>query len=238
MQMATGKRRHWTAAAAAGGMAAALAGALAALPSDAAGAASTPTITVSRACYVNTASLAPITVSGAGWTPGDSVQLASGDLYGTVPQVRPDGTFTQTIGGAPLDTIDPAAKTEILKATDQGTSTTTGDGATATASFQIANLAVATRPAQSKPARKVTFSFSGFTAGAPIYAHYVRGRRVTATQRFGTATGPCGMLSHRALLYPGGDPRYDRYTVQFDDAKRYRTASAPKLVSSIQLFRF
>ena len=238
MEQATVDRRRFSAGAGFCGAAAILAAAFASTPHGALGAASAPSVASNRACYVNTSSLAPITITGAGWTAGHTIRLTSADLFATAT-IAGDGTFSATIDGAPLNTTDPAAKTELVTATDEGESTTGAPptGQSASVRFQVANLAVATRPQQSNPAKKVRFSFSGFAPGKPIYAHYVRGRRVVATQRFGTTKGACGMLQRRALLFPGGHPRYSSYTVQFDDARRYGRASAPKLVSSIVLFR-
>ena len=220
------------------------AGALAAVATGAlltatAGAAGSPVISSAKACYVNGTSIAPVTITGSGWTPGDSVQLssASGDLFGTAV-VGSDGTFMATISGAGLRTVKPAQMTEVLNATDEGNDTTgaTATGQTARIAFQIANLAIATNPAEAKPTKKVTFTFSGFSAGTPIYAHYLHRGKVVASQRFGTATGVCGTLKSRARLYPGGRPRYENYTVQFDDSARYSKGAVPKLVSSIRLF--
>ena len=238
MQVATVGRRGFTAGAGVCTIGAVLAATFGATAHGALGAAAAPSVTSSRACYVNTSSLAKITITGAGWTPGHSVQLVSSDLFATAT-VAADGTFTATTDAPPLITTDPAAKTELVTVTDQGDSSTgaAATGQSATSRFQIANLAVATRPQQASPRRRVTFRFSGFAPGRPVYAHYVHSGRVVATQRFGRATGACGLLQHRALLFPGGHPRYSSYTVQFDDAKRYRTRSMPKLVSSIVLFR-
>lgn len=196
---------------------------------------------MTRACYVNTSSPAPITVAGAGWTPGDRIELmtANGDLYGTAT-AGATGSFSQVIDGTPLGTIDPAQKTETLVASDQGNPATGAQstGQTARATLLIANLAFKVSPNSAPFNKRVTFSFSGFDAGRQIYAHYLHKGRVVAGQRFGRAAGACGLLRKKALQYPGGHPHFSYYTVQFDDSRRYSRKSSPRILTNLQILRF
>jgi hypothetical protein len=215
-----------------------LAGATALAP--AADAAGTPTVAVSQACYVNVgSSTAPITVTGSGWTPGDTVQLQSADdlLYDTVT-VAADGTISAQIQGVEPDGTTP--KSETLTATDQGNETTgtdpTDQTATSTA-FDTVNLGVATAPAVSKPSKKVTFNFAGFAAGKEIYGHYVHKGKLKLTYKFGRASGACGLLKTKAHLYPG-KAKYDSYSVQFDNSKKYSKKTLPAIVATLSFFKF
>jgi hypothetical protein len=229
--------------AAAGGLAAPAGAASAAGAAGAAGAAAAdgaapPAISVSRSCYVNAATPAPITVTGTGWTPNDNLQVATakGDLYGTAV-VGADGTFTVTLAGTAISAIGPGQQSETLTATDEGGVTAPATGQTASTTFQIANLAFTTAPHEARFTRRVTFTFSGFIPGREIYAHYVHRGKVVASQRFGRARGVCGTLKTKALQYPGGHPRFDSYTVQFDDARRYARRTTPRNHTQLSIIR-
>jgi hypothetical protein len=221
---------------------AAAAGALATGPLAApASAIGTPAISVTRPCYVNAGSPAPITVIGSGWTPGDRIALATadGDLYGTA-MAGSTGSFSQVINGAALTTIDPAQMTEKLLATDEGNPTTgtQSTGQTAGTSLRIANLAFKVSPSEAPFTKRVSFSFSGFDPGRQVYAHYLHKGLPVARQRFGRAGGACGLLRKKALQYPGGHPHFSSYTVQFDDSGHYSRRTAPRIVTNLQILTF
>jgi len=57
-----------------------------------------------------------------------------------------------------------------------------------------------------------------------------------ARTTFGTATGACGTLQQNALMYPGGHPRFDEYTVAFESSKTYVKHGSPKVVSGLDVF--
>lgn len=214
-----------------------LAGALASAPAPAIAAGATPTVSVNQRCYANARSNAAMTISGAGWTAGDTVQI-SGAEEPITATVAPDGTFTAP-ALAPSGNFGLRQESKALSVTE--TDATTGQpvsGATAQVSFLVTDLALSVSPQNAPFNRKVTFRFSGFTAGRPIYAHYLRGRRVVARQRFGTASGPCGLLKKRTLQYPGGHPGARRYTVQFDGAQHYNRHTLPRIVVPLTVIRY
>lgn len=196
-----------------------------------AGAASAPAIRVVQRCVVDTATSAgAMTVAGSGFVPGDTVDLESTPAgASSIATVGPTGTFAASFTGPILSTSNPTARSFTLTATDED------NGATATTTFLTANLAVATNPHKAKPAMKVTYSFSGFRPGAPIYAHYLHRNEVTTTANFGRSRGACGQLKRKAKFYPGRQ-RFTTYKVQFDDARRYSPHSSPRFVATLRLF--
>jgi hypothetical protein len=205
-----------------------------ATPAVAAAQASAATISVPEPCVINAGSSgSQMLAAGAGFTPGDLIELTTnhGSGFGSTT-ADANGGFQVAMTGPVLSKAGPAVSTFTLIATDQTDGVTT-----ATAPFEAANLAVATNPARAKPNKKVRYTFSGFTSGAEIYAHYLHGRKVAATARFGRASGPCGVLKAKAKLYPGRQ-RYTTYTVQFDDARRYSAKSLPNYVTSLNVFKF
>jgi hypothetical protein len=182
---------------------------------SAAGAATGPAIAVAPKCVVNAkpASGSPLAVAGSGFTPGDSIDLSAGDANQTAT-ANSSGKFTMT-------------------AQDE----TTGTGSAST-SFWVANLAFSTTPSVANPSKIVQFSFSGFKSGKAVYAHYLRGKKVVATQKFGRATGICGLLKAKARLFPLHNPPSGTYKVQIDDSSSYRAKSLPRVVSSLRIERF
>lgn len=193
--------------------------------------ASAATIAVQQACVVNAdpASGAPMTVVGAGFTAGDTIglQTTAGAAFSTV-MAGPTGTFTTVMKGPVLATPNPATAVFTLHAMDETDGTTT-----ASTTLRAANLAVATNPPEARPSKKVTWTFSGFTSGAEIYGHYLHGKKVAATAKFGRATGPCGTLKTKAVFYPG-TAKYDVYKLQIDDVRRYLANALPRLIATLR----
>ncbi|MGA2469103.1 MAG: hypothetical protein ABSG64_00245 [Solirubrobacteraceae bacterium] len=202
-----------------------------ALPALAAAQASAQTITVVQPCVVATSTTNDtMTVNGAGFTAGDNVELQStqGGAFGSAV-VAAGGTFSATVTDPVLSTQAPGEQSFTLNATDET------NAATATTTFESANLAFATKPATAKPTKKVTWMFSGFTSGDSIYGHYLHGGKVRATKNFGTATGPCGVLTTKAKFYPG-IAKYLSYKLQVDDSAQYSASSTPSLVATLFTF--
>jgi hypothetical protein len=202
--------------------------------------ASAATISVDKACYVNTAAgPAQMTISGVGFNPGDTVEVNGGTTDASAV-VGPTGAFASNPTAAPeLSTEGPGTLSTTLTATDQDD--TTGQTITAQTTALSANLAVATKPtsipAREIKQRKLTFSFSGFTPGKDIYGFYMR-KTVVAKQRFGRATGPCGTLSQKALLFPGGHPKKDEYNVAFESSSKYVKKAFPSVVGKLSILSF
>jgi len=197
--------------------------------------ASAQSIRIPTACVVNTSSgVGSVPVIGTGFTPNDDIELTTtnGTAFGTVT-AGTTGAFETTIPAPLLSSSGPAEAAFTMTAQDEDTPLATPPSAT----FNVANLAVLTRPSEAKPGKKVTFTFSGFVSGAQIYGHYLHGKKVTASTRFGKAAGACGTLKTKAKLYPGKQ-KYDSYNVQFDDSRKYSPASVPRVLYMLTVFRF
>ncbi|HET9104698.1 MAG TPA: hypothetical protein VFN55_15200 [Solirubrobacteraceae bacterium] len=209
--------------------------AVAALGVPAAGAAqaSAATIAVTHKCYVNVNSGtgAPIDIVGSGFTPGDDIQI-SGEGVAYHAAAAADGTINFVTEGPILPFTGPGQKTFALQAQDE----TAGTGFIATTNVTMANFSIATNPAVAKPTRKVTWSFSGFAPNRTIYVHYLRGRKVVTRMAFGKAKGPCGTLKTKDRFYPGGHPRYSKYTVVFDQVKAYTKRARPRITTTLSFF--
>jgi hypothetical protein len=198
--------------------------------------ASAATLTLDKACYVNTASgPAAMTIAGAGFTPGDSIEVSGGTTFATAT-ADPTGAFSVPAQAPELTNPNPGTLSTTLTATDE----TTGQTVVAVKAMST-NLAVLTKPG-SIPAReikkkKITFTFSGFTPGKEIWGFYLR-KKVVAKAKFGKAAGPCGTLTHKALLYPGGHPTKDQYNVAFESTSRYVKKAFPSVVGKLSILSF
>ncbi|MGZ4313114.1 MAG: hypothetical protein ACXVR1_13515 [Solirubrobacteraceae bacterium] len=199
--------------------------------------ASAATLTADKACYVNAdpASGAPMTITGAGFTPGTTVQLTGGTAFANTT-ADAAGNVSFATNAPELSTISPGAKTTKLTATGDNPD---GTQTQAQVNVQSANLAVATKPGSVRNVRKdkVTFSFSGFAPGKHIYGYYIR-KKVVAKAKFGKAQGPCGLLKQKALLYPGGRPANDQYKVTFESSSRYDKNTFPRVTGTLNILRF
>jgi hypothetical protein len=200
--------------------------------------ASAATLSADKACYVNAnpASGAPMTITGTGFVPGSTVQLTGGTTFANTTADAAGNVAFQT--GAPeLATIAPGSKKTLLTATGDNP-----DGTQTTAQLDVrsANLSVATKPGSVRNVRKdkVTFSFSGFVPGKHIYGYYLRGKKIVAKDKFGKATGPCGVLKQKALLYPGGRPKKDQYKVTFESSSRYSKNVFPRVTGTLNILHF
>jgi hypothetical protein len=197
--------------------------------------ASAATLSADKACYVNAAAGqgAPMTITGAGFTAGDPVDVSGGGVFATAT-VGPTGVFTVATNAPILSTIGPGTLKTTLTATDENTG-----ASVASIVVQSANLAVSTKPGSVRNVRKdkVVFSFSGFAPGKHIYGYYAR-KRIVAKSRFGRASGPCGTLRQRALLYPGGRPRNDTYKVTFESVSRYSKTAFPRVTGQLSILHF
>lgn len=200
----------------------------------AAPAAAAARLVANKACYVNRSMTtgAAMTITGTGFTPGESLQLSGGTTFQTA-KVGPQGTLTATTP-APATSHQGVTRTTI-------TATDTATGA-AVASIVVRStlLAVSASHTTVRNVRKdkVGYTFSGFTPGKHIYGFYMRKTKVVATLKFGKATGPCGTLRQRALLFPGGRPHASSYKIAFESRNRYSKKAAPQVTATLSLLRF
>jgi hypothetical protein len=193
--------------------------------------ASSATLTVDEGCYVLVGSPS-MRYTGSGFTPHAQVVITSRD--GTVDtSVRADrhGAVSGTTNAPTPDFSAPGSKTVPVTAQDGQHSATV---AVHVAVFGWQHGSVPRAHGLRALTERTAWSFSGFIPDRPIFGHYLwRGRQV-ARARFGTATGPCGVLTARARLFPAA-PHHRRYTVQYDDNRAYSARSVPRIVGAVGL---
>ncbi|MGH2877460.1 MAG: hypothetical protein ACRDNJ_12635 [Solirubrobacteraceae bacterium] len=174
-----------------------------------------------------TSAPARMRVSGSGFAPGAEISISGGTAF-TQAQADATGSFQVTTAAPELKSVGPGTLRTTLVATQQAPAEPT----TAKTRVLSTNLAVALAPssisAHQIPHRRIRFSFSGFLPGRYIYGYWLR-RHVVARARFGRAAGPCGTLTRRALLFPGGHPHHRRYEVAFESSRHYRRRAHPRV---------
>ncbi len=91
---------------------------------------------------------------------------------------------------------------------------------------RVTALSVKMRPKQAAPSRRVRFRGRGFTAGGPIWGHYVYRDKVRKTVRLSQDTfGACGNFKVRRKQIPVRDAKVGLWTLQIDRRRDY--ASPP-----------
>jgi hypothetical protein len=200
--------------------------------------ASAAVLSVSADCYVVAGKNAPpMSFTGSGYMPGDSVLVSSVD--GTVDtSVKADSTghiAGKTDAPTPYFAT-PGAQKIVLSAKDQ---TPTGRTINARATVNVTELgwehgSTKRQPGLRALTEKTNWSFSGFVPGEPIFGHYLYKGKQTALARFGVAESPCGTLKVRARLYPA-TPHHSSYLIQYDDSRAYSKKSDPRIIGPLKL---
>jgi hypothetical protein len=195
----------------------------------AAGAAS---LSLDRPCYTNPVpSHATLNVAGAGFTPGDTVDVTGQQLFASA-RVGSGGAFTAQLTAPTLPTVSPLAPPTPMTLTATSESNPAIKSA---ASFLLTNLAFATTPGQGPASGRTNWQFSGFPTGATIYGHFLYKGRVRGTHRFGRAQGPCGMLSVKARRLPVPQVSFGAWQVQLDTRPRYHPGVQPSIIGQTQV---
>jgi hypothetical protein len=185
------------------------------------------TVAVQGSCFVSSQ---PIAFTGTGFTPGATVTI-SGDVFGsTVADAA--GNITASVSAPFVSTVAP--KRVALTATDSA------NPANRTGAFVpvIRDLLFTNAPLSGRPRQKTTWRFAGFAPGAAVYGHYRYHGRTVKNYRFGTASGPCGVLTVRARRVPvaSGSLHSGTWTLQLDQRQHYSRSGARRVVQ-FRLFR-
>jgi hypothetical protein len=94
-------------------------------------------------------------------------------------------------------------------------------GNTATQQSRVTSLGASLRPREAPPSRRVRFNGRGFTADAPVFAHYVFRDRVRKTVRLTREASACGAFKVRRRQIPVPQPKVGDWTLQIDQQRRY-----------------
>lgn len=203
-----------------------------------AGAQAAPVLEPLKPCYVTAGTAKkpqgePVRVAAAGFTPGSRVTLAvDGVPHATQLQVDMNGRL-EHLGEFPAPFVKDGTRDSILTLTEND-----NPANTVSAPLKSAALDVSVKPRIARPAQRIRFSGLGFTADKPVWAHYTYRGKQKARVRVVRRTGECGAWSARRPQFPMRTPRQGRWTVQFDQSKRYIRGGSKRLKSVYVLLDF
>jgi len=200
--------------------------------------ASAATLTVAKPCLVNTDPVegTPMVVTGSGFVAGTMVSLSGvSDVTAVSGPADANGNISIQ-AHAPELAIKRFGPGTGIKTVTATASNPDGTQTSAQAKVRVANLSVATKPTVVPDVRKdkVTFKFSGFVPGKHIYGFYTR-KKTTKKTTFAKASGACGTLKQKALLFPGGHPDKGKYTVTFESTGKYKKNAFPRIVGVLKI---
>ena len=191
---------------------------LTALLAAAAPAAAAPTLTPLKACYVSAVSeeqesSEAVSLTGSGFTPGASVDIAVDGNAAGKTTAGSDGTLVYGLS-APLQRSGEREFT--ITATEAGQEP-------ATVVSRVTALSVTVKPKRAKSTQKVTFTGRGFTEpGVPVYLHHMLRGRNRKTVRLAMPTGPCGTFTVRRRQFPMRRPASGTWTFRFEQDATWR----------------
>jgi hypothetical protein len=180
-------------------------------------------------CAVTLPGQRTVAVSGAGFTPGGTVNLvADGQTIGSGVPVDASGSFRTATLAPELSSARRNLQTFQLTATDSS-------GVSAASPLQITRV-TAVLPQRARPRSRVRISVFGFAPGRPVYLHVRRAGRTRGTFRIGTASAPCGRASRRLRYMPLRRFSTGLYDYVFQLSRRYRSTD-PAVRLSVSIVR-
>ncbi len=175
-----------------------------------------------KPCYVSAGKQArdieDIAVKGDGFAALSTVEVL---IDGVVVATAPTGSIGEFEGTVDAPHHGRDERQFTLTARNQG------DPASAVSlTSRVTALSVKLRPKEAAPSRRVRFRGRGFTAGGPIYGHYLYRGKVRKTVRLAKEThGACGKFSVRRRQIPVRNAHVGLWTLQIDRRRDY--ASPP-----------
>ena len=198
------------------------------------------TVTVSQPCYVLVGKVTPlVTITGSGFPASSNIDIS--DKLGLDDSTTADanGDFTVTEPAPNPVLANPGQKKDTITAEAFDANGTEYAGSTSTflSSFEAAFSGSKPAPGLKALEERVKWAFSGFPVGSKIWGHYTFKGKLVATQAFGKASAPCGVLKLKKRAFPG-KPKHRKYTLQIDTKKKYakKTEPAFKLTLGLTLF--
>jgi hypothetical protein len=198
-------------------LAALAAGALAALAAPSAALAA-PTLEPLKRCYVSVGQgddeREPVDIAAGGFAPGSLVDVAVNGAVVATTQADAVGDLPPGSVNAPFQERGEAPFTVAL--TQQGNPVNT-----VSATSKVTALELNVRPRRARPSSRVRFTGTGFTADAPVYAHYVFRGRQRKRVMLARPHGDCGRFRVRKRQIPVRNPSSGNWTLQVDQQRRY-----------------
>ncbi len=192
--------------------------------------ASAATMELDRECYV---SGQPGTLTLAGFGAGVAVSVSSPELGSTRVMTDAFGAAVVPVSPPPGDDL-PAPGSRPIAFT---ASEVANPAVSARATGRIAPRAFRTAQATQTPKSRRAWTFSGWTPGRPLYAHFRHRGSTRGTHRFGLAVGACGELRRSAPgIVARGPILPGTWTVVVDQRAVYSPRTSPALADETVVF--
>jgi len=174
-----------------------------------------------KPCYVSDGQAVTkretINIHATGFTPESTVDLQIDGTIVDTGLVDPFGETTATVPAPFQGAAGGGERVFTLTITEQG-----NPANFVSATSRVTNLAVKLRPKSARPSRKVRFRGRGFTSDAPVYAHYVFGKKLQKTVRLvRRPVLPCGSFSVKRKQIPVKDARVGDWLLQVDQQRKW-----------------
>ena len=187
-------------------------------------------VAVTQPCYVFVSKAAPpVTITGSGFPAASQVDISDHLGLDDTATTDANGNFTLTERAPNPFLVDPGQKKDVITVTGFDTA---GNEYRGTASTFFSAFAAEFSGSKPKPGlqalqERIKWSFSGFPVGSTVWGHYTFGGKLVASQAFGKATAPCGVLKVKRRAFPGR-PGHRRYKLQLDTRKKYSKKTEPR----------
>jgi hypothetical protein len=183
-----------------------------------------PTIQPLKPCYVTAATeqgpqSEGVQIAAAGFTPNSNVRLTIDGAPvpgGDDLKAGPAGELNIPADALPAPFVESGSKPFTLTLTEVD-----NPANTASTTAKSTALGVSLKPATAKPSQRIRFKGLGFTEDKAIYAHYVHKGKMRKTVRMARRPRDCGGFTKRRRQIPIKNPRLGRWTVQFDQSKKF-----------------
>jgi hypothetical protein len=190
-----------------------------------------PTIDPLKPCYVTADTVdgpqsEGVQITAAGFDPNSRVNLMiDGVMKGAELQTDAAGRLALAADTVPAPFVSAGSKPFTVSLTQAD-----NPANTVAATAMSAALGVSVEPEVAKPSDRIRFKGLGFTVDRPVWAHYRHKGRLRKTVRMERRPGECGSFEARRRQIPIRRPGLGRWTVQFDQSKRYRDPRVRKFV--------
>jgi hypothetical protein len=174
----------------------------------------------------------PVIVNGSGFTPSARVDIAvdGAIIWADVPAVDTAGFLDG--GTVPAPYVESGHRRFNVTVTER-----TNPAQTVTASSFVASLFVEVTPRKATPRSLVRFKGDGFTAAAPVYAHYVHKGKARKTVRLvKRPAGRCGRFSVKRRQFPF-IPSVGSWRIRIDQRRTWtkKPPDTPYLVLQVKV---
>jgi len=180
-----------------------------------------PVIPPLKPCYVTAQTASgpqseQFTFTATGFTPNSVVDVSIDD--GLLGSLQADAAGNVLVENLPAPFIRSGFSDFTVTLTEQG-----NPANTASATAKTSALGVSVKPREARPSSTIRFKGLGFTQNKGVWAHYLYKGKLRKTVKMASDPGTCGSFTAHRRQIPVSNPGTGRWTIQFDQSKKYRS---------------